>query len=674
MYKDCYAHYDSQTGLVVIGNSRVEKRMLLQGGLLRTESIRDQASGSCWSGSLPLWQHVPILTDSEQPRVHFDVFPVKDRPGMKPHLKALLGLTGTQGAVWYEWRVFPEIPFVYAQAHVQRMDTTPPLKNAAPSHQPASSGLAAGFLGSGDTLDCIPLNRPHLEVESFLLHDKTDNNDALVQRQTTPIYPRGRLEREGNLFRITDIPTGDSLMLVRHAPTPSSALHRTRCDLVVSGNQYAAMLGTGIDFQVLGSERIPFYASAIGIGTKDSILDELWRYSTAMSTGDPNRKLFAMSNTWGDRSQDLAVCETFLLSELERAHKLGLSIVQIDDGWQTGATVNSLKQKGGVWEGYYAHRSDFWTVNRERFPRGLKPLVAKAKEYGLDIGLWFSPDSSNEFANYERDIDTLCSLHRQYGVRYFKMDGVKIRSKRCEKRFITILETVSRNSGGEIRFNLDVTAEDRFGYFYQPQFGTLFVENRYTDWGNYFPHNTFKNLWNLCAVIPARRLQMELLNKHRNQQNYAGIPFAPALYAADYLLATVLPANPLYWMELSHLPEEDVLLLANLMKLYRRYQAELFEAQVIPIGQQPNGMSFSGYLCRRPDKSGGHLLLFREGTTKAQHFFSLPFSGIPFDLTVLYESAPVSFAPMHDGISADFTQQRSFVWLTYEHHPQQAQC
>lgn len=670
MYQDCYSHYDAQSGMLVVGNSSIEKRMELRGGSIRTVSIRDQRSGACWEGSTSLWQRCPVFAEDEHPDVNVENSAAENVMGMKPHLNVMLTLSGQHGTVWYEWRIFPEIPFVYTQAHVQIMDEI--VNHTESATLSRSDGIETtpwkipqDFCGGADTLDCIPLHRHHMEVESFLLYDKTDDHDALVQRQTTPIYSRGYMECEGNLFRVTDIPTGESLLLVRHAPTPSSALHRVGKELRIFGNQYAAMMGTGVDFTAMATERTPMYASAVGVGMKDDVLDELWRYNTAMSVGDPTRKLFAMSNTWGDRSQDTAVCETFILHEIERARELGLNVIQVDDGWQTGVTANSRRQAGGVWEGYYAYCPGFWEVNKERFPRDLYPVVEKAKEYGMDVGLWFSPDSSQEFANYQKDIDNLCRLHEQYGVCYFKMDGVKIRSKRCEQRFIAILEAVTQRSGGKVRFNLDVTAEDRFGYFYQPQYGTLFVENRYTDWGNYFPHNTFRNLWNLSAVIPARRLQMELLNKHRNPQNYDGIPFAPDRYSPDYLLGTVMPANPLYWMELSNLPQEDVDLLKPLMKLYRRYQEELFASQVIPIGDAPNGMSFSGYLCRALDRNSGHLLLFREETASQRYTYALPFQGKSFDFVILYQSASATVEAIPDGVCVSFEKQRSFVWLTF---------
>ena len=258
-----------------------------------------------------------------------------------------------------------------------------------------------------------------------------------------------------------------------------------------------------------------------------------------------------------------------MLREIERAKQMGVDIIQIDDGWQLGVTANSLRKKGGVWEGYYADNSDFWAGNPERFPSGLKTVVDKAREYGIEFGLWFSPDSSNDFENYQKDIATLMNLYNTYGIRYFKFDGVKIRNKLCEMRFIKLLQELTNRPKGDMRFNLDVTAEARFGYMYMPQFGTLFVENRYTDFPNYFPHNTFKNVWNLAHVIPTRRLQMELLNTRRNTDKYEGLLFAPNTYSPDYLFASVMVANPLFWMEMSNLDDDYADSLAKISNIYR---------------------------------------------------------------------------------------------------------
>ena len=64
----------------------------------------------------------------------------------------------------------------------------------------------------------------------------------------------------------------------------------------------------------------------------------------------------------------------------------------------------------------------------------------------------------------------------------------------------------------------DITAEQRMGYLAAREYGTLFVENRYTDFGNYYPHRTLRNLWMLARYVPAQRMLFELLNPARNTE------------------------------------------------------------------------------------------------------------------------------------------------------------
>ncbi len=669
MFKGCYAYFDETTSTVRLGNSKVEKVIRINCSRIRTECVRDVVNGFEWSGN-SLWQHCPVLSDDERAEITFETKIIENPYIMKPHLKAVLCLKGKEGSAWYEYLIFPEISFIYNQNFVSKQGNIAIVEETAVKAGPTGieeeqNKVAVNDSTNFDILDSIPMASRHLSVESYKLYDKTDYNDMLVEKQNASVYSfrNGDLYREGNVFCINDYTSDNSIMMIKHSPTESSALNRKNKDFFMQGNVYATLYGTGIDFNNLPEGKVPYYASAVGVGKIADIQDEYWRYNTAFCTDDPRNALFCMSNTWGDRSQDMAVCESFMLREIERARELGVDIIQIDDGWQLGVTANSLRKKGGVWEGYYADNSDFWLVNPERFPNGLKFIVGKAKENGIEFGLWFSPDSSNDFENYEKDIKTLMNLYNTYGVRYFKLDGVKIRNKLCEMRFIKLLQELTNLTKGDMRFNLDVTAEDRFGYMYQSQFGSLFVENRYTDFPNYFPHNTFKNVWNLAHVIPTRRLQMELLNTRRNTDKYDGVLFAPNTYSPDYLFATVMVANPLFWMEMSNLHDEDAKTLAKISNIYKNYKKELFNSRVIPVGEMPNGMTFSGYACKDLEDKSYNLILFREATEQDTYTYKLPVDLDDLNMEIIYQSAPANVTINGDSVTVNFSDKRSFVWV-----------
>ena len=261
-----------------------------------------------------------------------------------------------------------------------------------------------------------------------------------------------------------------------------------------------------------------------------------------------------MMNTWGDRSQDTKVNEAFCLQELERAAKLGITHFQIDDGWQVGKSPNSAVAKGSfknIWD-----NKDYWKPDPVKYPRGLAPIVKKGKKLGLEIGLGFHTSVQNDFVDWEKDAETLIGLYREYGIRIFKIDGLTIPTKKAEINLRNLFDKVLAETENKVMCNLDATASRRGGYHMCKEYGNIFLENRYTDWQNYYPYWTLRNLWMLSKYVPAEKLQIEFLNKWRNTEKYGDDPFAPHRYSFEYLFATTMAGQPLAWFEASNLPEE----------------------------------------------------------------------------------------------------------------------
>ena len=175
-----------------------------------------------------------------------------------------------------------------------------------------------------------------------------------------------------------------------------------------------------------------------------------------------DRDEMIMMNTWGDRSQDTKVNETFCLQELECAAKLGITHFQIDDGWQTGKSPNSGVAKGSfknIW-----NNKNYWKPDPVKYPRGLAPIVKKGKKLGIEIGLWFNPSVQNDFADWEKDAETLIGLFREYGIRIFKIDGLTVPTKKAEINLRNLFDRVLAQTGNKVMFNLDAPASRRGGY------------------------------------------------------------------------------------------------------------------------------------------------------------------------------------------------------------------
>ena len=169
--------------------------------------------------------------------------------------------------------------------------------------------------------------------------------------------------------------------------------------------------------------------------------------------------------------------------------------------------------------------------------------------------MWFHPTNENYYATWETDAQIVNDLYNDYGIKYFKIDGVKLPNKLAETNFRNFLDKVSESCNHDVVFNLDLTADNRGGYNYFTEYGNLFLENRYTDGGNYYPYWTLRNVWMLSKFVPVQKLQIEFLNPARNADKYPkGDIYAPSQLPFDYQFAITMVGQPLAWFEGSSLP------------------------------------------------------------------------------------------------------------------------
>ena len=491
--------------------------------------------------------------------------------------------------IWAEWEAPPEGVFAAVR------QTVPGATGVE-----RDSARAAAHSVPGDVMAAVPLPRGHLRWRCIRLADQTDVHDTLVWEQGAPVYPAERVEASGSFFTVEDTRTGETLLAARHAPiTPAPGpqfLLAENCLCVLqNGCAGAPPAGTVGCTCVLGT----------------APAERLWEQYRAfyrLGWQAPwQRHVLLLSNTWGDRNRDARVCETFVLQEIDRAAALGLDTVQIDDGWQVGKSPNSAVAKGSfknIWD-----NPDYWKPDPEKYPRGLHPVVELGRELGVEICLWFNPSVQDGYADWEKDAQALVGLYDEYGIRTFKIDGLAIPDKRSESNLRRLFDRVLERTGGRVVFNLDATAGRRGGYHMFNEYGNIFLENRYTDWQNYYPYWTLRNLWMLSKYVPAEKLQIEFLNKWRNTEKYAGDPFAPANYSFEYLFATTMAGQPLAWMEASGLPEE-ALGIGALIERYKEVQHDFHRGVILPVGDEPSGRSWTGF--QSVDGERGYLIFFRE--------------------------------------------------------------
>ena len=640
--EQCYLRIEQ--GRLYFGNEKWERAIQMDSPRPMSLYLWDRVTGKRWEGS----QQVSLfcLDPLEQ-----YVSTVHSRKVGKDGLRVILQCMGSSHMVEISFLLFDDSPFFSTRLYVCGNLCLPQKETEAAADGNENAVVVKHWeepiVPETDSVEAFGLQQRHMEIQITSLRDVTDRYNNLVEEKQEWLYRFGRQTYYGDLFRVTDQLDGTGLTVVREAPCRGARLNQTGPDVVIYPEEYLCVRGSGLDCGVLDEAGDFCYGTAIGFCTGEQALEEYKKFYRRVC----RTETYVMSNTWGDRNQDTAVCDAFIRREIDCAADLGIDIVQIDDGWQKGVTANSKLKQDGAWGSYYDVMPDFWTVNLQKFPEGLEPICAYAQEKGVRLALWFSPDATDSYARWEKDAQTMIQLYRSYKIASFKLDGIHLKDKRGDRNLRRMVEMVKRETEGAVDFNFDITAQVRWGYFYQKQYGTLFVENRYTDWGNYFPHDTLRNLWDISRFVPAQRLQMEVLNPKRNRQNYQGDPYAPANYPMDYLFGIAMVAHPLLWMEMSGLEQEDFVLLKKVISVYKKVRSGLQSALITPVGERPSGESLTGFYAQNEGES--YLLVFREMTSRDQMTYSLP--GVP---CVIY--GDVTAEKTKDGVRVQWKKCGSF--------------
>jgi alpha-galactosidase len=497
----------------------------------------------------------------------------------------------------------------------------------------------------------------HLRVTQVTLMDQTDNHNELVFEREWLLMPNeAKFDVQGCVLSVENALDGTGMVFLKLAPLPHARPDKNALDFNINpGARAVSAFFNGYPVAALAYR-----------GGRTGRTRVLHAFQRDLRTYRPGRDGMFLSNTWGDRSRDARVNEAFLLKEIEAGAALGVDVVQIDDGWQKGRSANSVAARGkGVWNGYWAADPNFWDADPARFPNGLEKVVKAARDRGMNFGLWFGPDSSNSATNWQKDADRLLAFHREMGMGYFKIDSMKTHNAESLRNQRAMFDRMLEGSDGAITFDLDVTAEIRPGYFGLPDIGPLFVENRYTDFHRYWPHQTLRNLWMLSQVVDPLRLRIEVLNNVRNVDKYKDDPLAPALYKPDTLFAIAMMASPLGWFEVSNLPPEYAAQMRPLVAAWKIERARMHGGAIMPVGAAPDGVAWTGFVSAAADGKGGYALLFRELNARAE--YALDLGGLVSGATRATVLGGRGTAKVSDGkLAANVPETLDFVWVKLE--------
>lgn len=605
---DCKAALAKDT--LTIENENISRKFLWNKGYLISTSITDKKANYKWQ----LKNDKPDNFFPGEASPSNGTLEVKKEAATSispAHLKVEVTVSLGTFQVKRVFRVYPKSPAIACDYYIKG-------EVAAPwSSQKVNAGDLRNIethaaVTEGDfkatVIERLKLQGRNWKTKAVQFFDITDRNNNLVNERSQFVY-RGESHLPGNLLFITSQLNDHGLFLLKEAPTSEAQINYPGFDFTHRVGEISTV-GVGIDSKEVQKDVwTRCYGVVLGVSNSNEYaqITALRKYQSNIRLHDKQRDHMIMLNTWGDRNQDKSVGEVFALNEIEAAKKLGITHFQIDDGWQLGKSGNSAFAGGSfknMWD-----NPNYWEPDKAKFPNGLEKVISAGKNAGIEVCLWFNPSKDNDYADWRKDAAAMIKLNKVYGVRTFKIDGVQVSNKACEVNLRKMLDTVMLATNNQAVFNLDVTAGKRYGYHYFNEYGNIFLENRYTDYGNYYPHWTLRNLWMLAKYVPAQNLQIEFLNHNRNKDKYPDDELAPANFSFEYLFATTMMAQPLAWFEASGLPEE-AFKIAPVVKSYQKLQANIHEGQIFPIGNEPNGISWTGF--QSDYGKTGYFMVYRE--------------------------------------------------------------
>ena len=488
---NCYSRLENDT--LVMGNSFIERRFKCNNGDIITIDIINKKTG----------KKIRVNNDKNP---DFNIKNLRSKPEGSSYSSTVVKATpiipsylSNEIVTKYEgievkriFKIFPSSMGIACEYY---------LKKVSENLQLSSTDIA---------LEQITIENMSWNLETVEFIDKTDNHNTYVKKETTK--PNGTIKHVGNLMYVSSLTDHSGLYFLKESPCSNSQINYPGYDFISKSKKEAVTInsvGLGVTANDLVlNEWVKTYSYVVGVHDSEELGKKiaLRSYQVNNRILKPDRDEMIMVNTWGDRNRDTKLNEKFILDELKKAHKFGFTHYQIDDGWQQGLSKNSGYKGQRQWDSWSL---EDWMPNKERFPNGFKNILALADSLDIKIGLWFHPTNENDYANWEQDADIVLNLYEKYGIKNFKIDGVKLPSKMADINLSRFFDKILISTKYDIVFNLDVTADNRYGYHYNNHLGNIFLENRYTDWQTYYPYKTLRNIWMLSHYMSPQKIQLQ---------------------------------------------------------------------------------------------------------------------------------------------------------------------
>jgi alpha-galactosidase len=277
----------------------------------------------------------------------------RGHPITPDHLVVEIRFETGQLEVRHQCRLFPGSPAIGCSVA---------LRGAAPADfvraEPRPKGMIETDRATGSAsvfrVDALALPGQHWQAEAIAFTTATDHNDTLVQASRSLLFRQTQL-LTGNLLVLRPHGAGrgrPQVFLLRETPPGSDQVGFAGYDWGVRAGLVEAVASGFTAGDMAPARWTEAGAVVVGMAASGSLplMQAVRGHMETVRPFLPARDMVATSNSWGDRSRDGRMSETFMLREIEAAAALGLSHVQLDDGWQAGLSKNSANRAGQRWE------------------------------------------------------------------------------------------------------------------------------------------------------------------------------------------------------------------------------------------------------------------------------------------------------------------------------------
>lgn len=306
--------------------------------------------------------------------------------------------------------------------------------------------------------------------------------------------------------------------------------------------------------------------------------------------------LYLKANTWGsgNTSEESVsrAAEKEVLAELDSVADLKLDTLQIDDGWQ-GGRMSPRAPADREW-----HPRPDW------YPQGWNPVVRRARELGIDLGIWHAARAP---------LADLVRNHDLANFKTWKLDFAQLDDYEGVFSYLAKGRGLIEHSGHTVRVNWDVTEiAPRFGYFWASECGNLWLSNRKTRQPAPVvakPWLMLRETWQIARYLNLNKVELPIQNLALANPAVSD----GAQHSATYGTALGLPGIPVFFQTTRLLTPAQRAETKALLDVYRAHRGELFSRYVFPLGDEPSNRGWSGFQWFDPAQPrSGYLLLFRE--------------------------------------------------------------